>query len=431
MMPGPLDQLPADIAELAAAVPMAAKSMALSSADRWFRPSRDSDTYALGSARLEWHFFFERSTGWSFLLFHEKKRWIPLDARVSTLARPASTPPPPPGDLNFLIHFPSFLWLSPTQADLDRFAPSASTPENAILFRLHNDGDILGVRMDKMRLRYSPGGEPLPEEPQGGAFPVLPFVLLAETLTAWVGAGMPMSPESIPLAGGKPLPVREVIERLGEAWQRSQAVLANTAAPLQPFYSAHWRAAEFRSDVQIRLNDKGQLAKKEGDERFSILLRMLARNDDDQLQITAAPGLPAKGVFDAVLDFFQFTVDGNRAMAGALARYRKIPPPLIPGFIQSARQRASIVRLEKDGADHWILMVLRGKLVEREATVIALAPMRIDELANPPTAGMELFGEDLSVLANPFESPLNGRTDDVERLFAWIGNFGRWVDLLQ
>src|SRR5258708_648721 len=97
-MPGPLDQLPADIAELAGSVPVAAKSIALASADRWFRPTRDSDTFALDSARLTWRFFFRHSQGWSFFIFRDKKVWIPLDARISTLARPTASPPPPLGD---------------------------------------------------------------------------------------------------------------------------------------------------------------------------------------------------------------------------------------------------------------------------------------------------------------------------------------------
>src|SRR5437879_6233979 len=91
--PSPIDSLPDDAAELATAVTTAARSIAVASADRWFRGVGESDTYMLSSARLNWRFFFQYKTGWSFLFFHDKSTWVPLDARLSTLAVPAVSPP--------------------------------------------------------------------------------------------------------------------------------------------------------------------------------------------------------------------------------------------------------------------------------------------------------------------------------------------------
>lgn len=431
-MPGSLDQLPSDVAALAEAVPEAARSIAAASADRWFRALRDSDTFALDAARLHWRFFFERRDGWSFLLFRKVDAFIPLDVRLSTLAMPADTAPAPISSLEFIVSLPPFLWPHPTQADLDRFAPQGSSAANAILFRLGAGGrDILGVRTDRPRLRFSPGETPQPEEPQGGSFSVLPFLLLAGTLEDWFARGMPVEAADIAARSSRPAsgPVREVMDQIGEAWRRTHDALANAAAAPNPFYPVHWRAAAFRSDIQIRLDRKGKLAKKQGDVRYSMLLRM-ADSGPGRVDITAAPGAPAQGVRDAVLDSLAFTPGGRRALARAFAPFQTVPDAFIPGFIESARKRARVVRLEKDHDADWTFLVLPGSLLDREATAIAIAPMQIDELANPPAADPNLDFA-VTLLADPFADPLTARTRDVDHLFAWIANFGRWMELVQ
>lgn len=434
-MPGPLDQLPDEVAELSATVPAAAKAIAGASADRWFRPVRGSDSYQLESARLEWRFFFERRDTWSFFLFRKANSFVPVDARLSTLARPAEAAPAAMEAVDLALGFPPFVWMRPSPEDLAQFAPAGSSPDNAILFRLGKaGGDILGVRTDRKRLRFTRAGAAPSDEPRGGSFALEPFLMLAGALDDWFAAGMPTEEQHVaaPEAGSGSGPAREVIDRVAEAWRRGHNALANADAPPNPFHAVHWRAAAFRSDIQIRFDEKGRLARKPADERFSMLLRMTGEGGRSRMHVRAAPGTPAAGVSKAVLDHFQFVPDGSRALGRALERLGAGGPAFVPSFIESARDRARMLLLEKDDDARWYLLILPGELLGREATVIAIAPMIVDELANPPSAGSNL-DFDVAVLADPFADPMAARSSDVhvERLLAWVGNFRRWMELVQ
>jgi hypothetical protein len=429
----PLARLPDDVAALAAAVAPSAKAIAAASADRWFVGPGHSDTFQLASARLNWRFLFEQRGGWAFFFPSGESVWTPLDAKLSTLVRPVQTPPPPLDKVEVLLAGPPFLWMHPAQQDCDDFGPPGSTPDNAILLRLGENGGVLGFRTDRRKLVLTRNGIRGAVEPQGGAYPVLPFVLLADTLVSWLALGAPVdSDDAAPLpqsSSGKP--VRQVIDSIAEAWRRSYDTLANRGEPANPFYPVNWEAAAFETDAQVRLDDRGRIADEPEDERFTVLLRLSASTAAGNLAVSAAPGALSRAVRDALLDYYQFTPDGNRALARAISEFQTVPSAQMDEFVRSARDGARLIRLEKDEDAEWVFLILEGELLRQPALVMAVAAVTVDESGDPPAAGNPDFN--VLVLADPIDRPLEARASSVavEHLLAWLGNFRRWIGLLQ
>jgi hypothetical protein len=67
----------------------------------------------------------------------------------------------------------------------------------------------------------------------------------------------------------------------------------------------------------------------------------------------------------------------------------------------------------------------------REAALDCLRAQQLHESGDPPAAGNPDFN--VLVLADPIDRPLEARASSVavEHLLAWLGNFRRWIGLLQ
>jgi len=458
-----MNALPKQYGSLATGFRSAAARLAQSSAGQ--SPSRILPTNVLfRSAELNTRLFVTQSG--QRLLFGFIRRSsethlimdIAVDFRFEITDRQFRGVEIKPGDLIHTATVPPFFLFDLSEEAAQDAARALGVDLQEVFF-IQLDAGILAVSrpedasLARVAWQKFPGAQWIradgnPGSTHGGRWQVPPFLALARTVGLWIKRGFE-SGVPVPVV----LPDQEeasssktalfTLRRLTDAWLeatngiRGFPQIPENREPVSESLTPEYNTAGFNARVLLRLDPKGNLARKgERDDLFLLQAGMRIEEDDHEVArstITLGPPdfLCGGDLYDAFLDCLEES-DPARTMASQLGL--KGQEAAVLSFIRSARSRqvdAPLVFRVKHGKPDTDVITLHGTLNTLLQYVVLEAKFDVEKL-DPPEVRLRRGSLEVLYTDRPAEGSPAPKGDEFVRYFLrLLTNLRNWQKALK
>lgn len=428
--PSPLSLLPAQIADISAAIAVGGYQVTRASAARWFLQDDAPDAAYLTNIRVGLRVSFTLQTSSTiFFFFHtDAESYVPVEASVAFQVRPIAVPPAPPGStIPRCRALPPFVLTGLSAGDIARFGPSGATPQNTVFLALGNGQDIFALRnprdAKRSAIRFSRNRTPGVEQTWRSGYDLQPFLELMKTLDSWVADGAPAA-APVPMSGSAmPVVVTGILDTLTEAYVTSASQLAAPTEPLasaQEWFSKYYEIYGFSASVKMRITADGSLSESPEQERLQIATQM--KIDGTHPVSTITIGEPRFVVAGRLRQAFLDELAYDPACTGQLAELLGVVDIQISSYIDTTRETAIVVLAQTSGSSERALIWLPGQVagVARPLLLSGLFTVKTDE----PQLSVSPHGN-ISNAADPLDN------DDARSFLELVSTIQLWVRLLE
>ena len=341
-------------------------------------------------------FFFFKQQGQAFRQLHANLDVVLRPAPAQSVATPPSLAAaaraarPIRQDLySCRLLLPPFLLHQPSQAELKRYGPDGASAADTVLLRVGPGGQhVLSIRCPEVQSK----AEVVFTKDRRGQikeWDAEPFLELTETLRAWLVSGVKSGTEvelPLPTEPRRMNDVARVLHFFLRGHHDLEHAIAPTpkAPPLLVTAVPRYEVATYAAQITLCLDRRNRLATNWAKNPSSILLQLTVAKEAGETVARIGLG-PADFLCTGELratfltELAKGTPDKLRRSLGVKDQ------PEWSAFLNSAGERAVIMRVARDGRADVNLVVLPGTHGGRPRTLILRTEARVDVAAQPPT----------------------------------------------
>lgn len=313
----------------------------------------------------------------------------PADAPTgpgTAAASPASVKPP-----YCRLMVPPFLVLRPTMEELTRYAPSGTTADNGILFQV-GPGDreryVLGIRNPEAEQRAAAVYTTQTRQPLDH-WPAEPFLAVIESLRLWVAEETKATEEAEIALPSDPRTASDVYAAIYYFAQAYQSLAAEAARvhtePLPPHLASlepRYEAQDYTADIALCVDRKGYFATPEERQPISIGMCMTIGRELGGMVVRIMLRPPDFLIAGPLRDMFLEQLRSSLPIA-VLQTLELQQASAWTNFLDSARERAVVFRIERDKNKDIDVVVLPGVWQGGLRTIILRTNAAVDANAQP------------------------------------------------
>lgn len=449
-----LEALPTDVAAVIGSLPEANAKLLLLSAERlWSSPTSLPDTLLLRNIAFAWDFYLVKQ-GKKTKLFFKRQEWVNLVLRVQLRFKVV---PHSPADNRPALNLQnlSYVWVIPrfivpfaSETQFQACAPANSTRQDTILLAVGATGeDVFALAhldrsLDKVKMKFTPReGIAFVPHPDGKRWPAAPFLALFASIRSWIaGAG----------ASEQEADLRLVFDQDEDEVQRLLRLVTQTyvegtnrlnAPSIRFQHEVHRRLIvayhlnAYEADLQLRLNEQGELADDDNDDPFKLQLQVRIQQEKAKTAVRIRLGPPdflvSGTLYQHLLEKVAAEVETNKDLRQALQKdllqMYEVPLESLTALLRTGAPQSSIFRIQRKKEEDTDVFALPFAFEGQPNYLIFKARFKIPNPDDPAT--IELKSDRLELLYDPRTKTLD--EDAVKYFVRIIKYLKQWFDHLK